>query len=511
MKISVCMIVWNEENLIGKAIGSTEGLADEVIVVDTGSEDQTVELARELGARVVTGIDRMHKGEARNRAQDEASGDWIVILDADEQIADPGGLREFLQVTDARALYIRGLSFDKDGNQNLGQSQMRVWRRGTYRYKYRAHEVPLPTDGWGKTAYTQFIWEHRPPGNRGWKSDYTMDRLKLDVKENPTDARPHFYLGRQHIYRGEWNQGEVMLRKYLVLGGTQDKADAWHLLSYVPWRDKVEDLYRAHAANPLRRDWFGALAEHYHKQGKDAQAVPLLYGALQIPPPATAYCTQVWYGPHIHDLLARCLWKLKRYQEGREQARLAVALDPDSERLRDNLQWFEDKIEGPDAAYYDRVYRETDQEWTREIAEAVAPHVVGDVLDLGCGLGFLAEQVGGDYLGIDWSQEAIDRARARDGRGRFELGDLRNGAKWPEADTVVLAEVLEHLADPAGLVQKARALARKRLVVTVPVNMPDRAHVKPQWSKGDLRVLLPECELSRISDGQRWLAVEDVG
>jgi glycosyltransferase involved in cell wall biosynthesis len=101
MKISVCMITWNEETLLPVAIESVGGLADEIIVVDTGSSDKTIEVAQGLGCIVHTGADRMHKAESRNKAIEESTGDWVVILDADEQIADPAGLREFLETTDA--------------------------------------------------------------------------------------------------------------------------------------------------------------------------------------------------------------------------------------------------------------------------------------------------------------------------------------------------------------------------------------------------------------------------
>jgi len=63
MKVSLCMIVRNEEKLLAQAVASAEGLVDEVVVVDTGSTDRTVEVAARAGAIVITGADRMHKGE----------------------------------------------------------------------------------------------------------------------------------------------------------------------------------------------------------------------------------------------------------------------------------------------------------------------------------------------------------------------------------------------------------------------------------------------------------------
>jgi glycosyltransferase involved in cell wall biosynthesis len=348
MKISVCMIAWNEEEIIDKAIKSTEGLADEVIVVDTGSSDGTVEICKELGAKTFTGADRMNKGESRNRAIEESSGDWVVILDADEQIAQPKALRKFLETTDADAVYIKLAYVDGEGNHTLSYAQMRVWKRNAYRYKYRAHEVPTPTNGWGKLVHTDFIWEHRPPKDRTWKSDYTLNRLLLDVKENPGNARPVYYLGRQYMYRQEWELALENLNKYLESPGV-DKADAWHCLAKcykgLGQEDKqIEMLFMACASRPGRREWWGELAEIHHAKGNDNVAIGLLKCALEQPMPPKSYIRHYWYGAHIYDLLARCLWKLEKYEEGYDYMSKAVELEPSNQRLKTNLEWFERKL-----------------------------------------------------------------------------------------------------------------------------------------------------------------------
>nr|NIQ90672.1 glycosyltransferase [Deltaproteobacteria bacterium] len=277
MLVSVCMIVRNEAAILAKAIESTKGLADEVVILDTGSTDGTVALARELGAVVLTGGDRMHKAESRNSAAAASSGEWTVILDADEQIADPVGLREHLQQTDAQALFIKLAYMDANDNPTLSYAQMRIWRRGTYQYKYRAHEVPLPTNGWGKREYTDFVWEHRPPPDRVWKSDYTLNRLLLDVEENPEDARPLYYLGRQYMYRQEWTLALETLEAYLAFSGI-DEADAWHCVARCykglgDEKQQIKALFTACAAQPGRREWWGELAEIYHSRGQDSIAV----------------------------------------------------------------------------------------------------------------------------------------------------------------------------------------------------------------------------------------------
>ena len=300
---------------------------------------------------MLTGGDRMHKGKSRNHVIDASSGEWVVILDADEQIADPVGLRAHLEATDAQALFIKLAYMNGSGEPTLSFQQMRCWKRGTFEYKYRAHELPVAVNGWGKVEHTGFVWEHRPPADRVWKSNYTLDRLVLDVAENPDDQRPLYYLGRQHMYRKEWEMALDRLTAYLEKAA-HDEADAWHCVSLCHYglgqeKKRIAALYQACAAAPHRREWWGELATYYHGKGQDNIAAGLLKCALEQPVPPKSYIKHHWYGPHIYDLLARCLWKLKRYEEGKEYASTAAVLAPDNERLQKNLKFFTD-ILAPD-------------------------------------------------------------------------------------------------------------------------------------------------------------------
>jgi glycosyltransferase involved in cell wall biosynthesis len=84
VSLSVCFIARNEERNLPRAIRSVQGVADEIIVADTGSTDRTVELAVELGAKVSHFVWCDDFAAARNFGLDRATGDWVLWLDADE-------------------------------------------------------------------------------------------------------------------------------------------------------------------------------------------------------------------------------------------------------------------------------------------------------------------------------------------------------------------------------------------------------------------------------------------
>lgn len=86
--ISLCMIARDEAARIGPAIHSCAGVADEVIVVDTGSTDRTVDIARECGARVVQTPWQDDFSKPRNLSFELATGEWLLVLDCDEQLQE---------------------------------------------------------------------------------------------------------------------------------------------------------------------------------------------------------------------------------------------------------------------------------------------------------------------------------------------------------------------------------------------------------------------------------------
>jgi len=86
MKLSLAMIAKNEAGFIGHCLASVHGLVDEMILVDTGSSDATVEIARQHGADVSHFPWGDDFSAARNRSLERCTGDWILILDADEAI-----------------------------------------------------------------------------------------------------------------------------------------------------------------------------------------------------------------------------------------------------------------------------------------------------------------------------------------------------------------------------------------------------------------------------------------
>jgi len=524
------MIVWNVEDILLRALESTVGLADEVIIVDTGSDDNTVKVAQDFGAKVFVGADRMHKGESRNKALEAATGDWTVVLDSDEVVADPKAVREYLEATDAEAVFVR-IEYKGDLDETtMFFYQMRAWQRGAYEYRYRAHEIPIPSNGVkGTTYYSDLVWNHYRQKDASWKTQYTLDRLLLDVEEHPEATRPLFYIGRQYFYMGEWERAISWLQKYLdgTLEADRDCGEAYGLMFHCHNRlgnpdEALRYLYDALRVEPYRRDWYGKIAEIHHTAGRYNLALGFLKAMFEIEVTKGTYINRVWYGHYPHDLAARCLWKLGRYDEGREYAETTLALDPINQRLKDNLAFFVDKTEAQSDGYYDAIYAEQeDQPWLWEklehFASITSAHTVGSVLDLGCGPGVLANSVSFDhpYLGIDFSAEAIRLASEKNlhPAATFIKADLRD-LSWQELgpyDTVVLSEVLEHLDSPQEIVNLALQVARRRVVVTVPVNMSDPGHIKPEWSREDLIELLnPLTIVEMILDGVFWLAIKEI-
>ena len=87
MTLSVCSVSYNEEWNIARTLNSVKDIADEIILVDSGSTDKTREIAESLGAKVSIIKPYLGCGLQKNAAIEKATGDWILFLDADEEVS----------------------------------------------------------------------------------------------------------------------------------------------------------------------------------------------------------------------------------------------------------------------------------------------------------------------------------------------------------------------------------------------------------------------------------------
>src|SRR5579863_6741461 len=146
--ISVCMIVKNEERFLAQALRSIAGVADEIIVTDTGSSDRTVEIARSFGADVIEREWRNDFAWARNQSLERASKRWILSLDADEELTEESKdvLRALKSVPAYReALFVRFLnqSDDYKGTGAMSHALVRIFPNDpAIRYRGLIHEFP---------------------------------------------------------------------------------------------------------------------------------------------------------------------------------------------------------------------------------------------------------------------------------------------------------------------------------------------------------------------------------
>jgi hypothetical protein len=95
--LSAAIISRNEESVIGRALASIRPYTDEIIVVDTGSEDSTIEIARQFDARIIERPWTDDFSEARNSALSACRGNWILSVDCDEELLANNAVGGFLQ------------------------------------------------------------------------------------------------------------------------------------------------------------------------------------------------------------------------------------------------------------------------------------------------------------------------------------------------------------------------------------------------------------------------------
>ncbi len=215
-KISACTIAKNEENTIPLSIDSYKYFVDEIIVVDTGSSDNTVKVAKEHGAHVYHYEWNNDFAAAKNAALDRATGDWIIFLDADEYFVEGCGkrIREAIVEAEKRgngSIGCRMLNLNtKTGGIIADIYSVRVMKRG-FRYRFAIHEEPYREDGKDILSVdkTWFYLYHTgyTPEIIGDKAQRNLDYM-IEQMEKETD------ITRKTVYKSYLCDSYVNLKNY---------------------------------------------------------------------------------------------------------------------------------------------------------------------------------------------------------------------------------------------------------------------------------------------------------
>ncbi len=152
-RLSLCMIVRDEEEILPSFLAHARGLWDELVAVDTGSRDRTIEILAGAGARV---IERPWQGDfaaARNASLDAASGAWVVVLDADEMVSPDLVAAARTALTDESAGAATLALRNRMPHGHVGETRLlRAFRRDpSIRFRHAIHEDPSE----GVRAYLQ--------------------------------------------------------------------------------------------------------------------------------------------------------------------------------------------------------------------------------------------------------------------------------------------------------------------------------------------------------------------
>jgi tetratricopeptide (TPR) repeat protein len=232
-RVSLCMIVKNEEANLPACLASVADLVDEVVVVDTGSSDATREVAATVTARVFEFPWVDDFAAARNESLRHATGDWIFWLDADDRLDEESRhkLRAlFAGLKNENVAYVMKClcASDTPGGADTVVDHVRLFRNDPLlRWKYRVHEQILPAvraQG-GEVRWADVVIRHvgyQDPALRHRKLERDLGLLRREVADQPDDPFTLFNLGSVYQELGRTAEALPILQRSLALSHPTD-------------------------------------------------------------------------------------------------------------------------------------------------------------------------------------------------------------------------------------------------------------------------------------------------
>jgi glycosyltransferase involved in cell wall biosynthesis/acetyltransferase-like isoleucine patch superfamily enzyme len=227
------MIVKNEESCLEACLNSVKG-ADEIVIVDTGSTDKTIEIAKKYTDKVFSGPEYLWRDDfafSRNQCLEKCTGDWVLIIDADETL-EPDGMekiRAIVASTAKDAVFFHAVS--SDVSRELHRS-IRLIKRDKALWKGRIHNYLTVSSG--EDSDIRIVYGHSDAHKND--PDRAIRILTKVLAENPKAARERYFLAREYWVRRDYVKAVEHYSAYLQVSTyIPEMADAWLMLSRCFW------------------------------------------------------------------------------------------------------------------------------------------------------------------------------------------------------------------------------------------------------------------------------------
>ncbi|MHB1417774.1 MAG: glycosyltransferase, partial [Chloroflexota bacterium] len=345
--VSLCMIVRDEEANLPGCLESVRDLADEVIVVDTGSTDRTVQVAESFGAKAYYFPWCNDFAAARNESLLRATGDWILYLDADERLEDGGcqKIRELVDAGkyDAYSLEIRNVKSDGSGEADTTHTYSRLFRnRPDVRFEGTVHEQIYP-------ALYRAAMEVGPADVRivhlGYdlseeemkrKAERNLPMLLLQRRGFPNDLLVRVNLANAYLMAGHSADAMSEFRAAVATPSPEYHARAYAYLMIAELllnheKDPEGAMTAARAALELNSDLIGprlVLAEAAIAKGDYPEAIAELKEVVRLGPlvrPSPHRIDQVKPKDWTLKMLGACQFKVGQYADAADSLKEGCA------------------------------------------------------------------------------------------------------------------------------------------------------------------------------------------
>lgn len=357
-KVCVYAICKDEEKFVDRWMDSMSE-ADVIVVADTGSTDNSIEMLKKRGAIVnsIT-VNPWRFDKARNKSMKFIPKDVDICVCTDiDEVFEPGW-RKLLEKTwkpnTTRLKYSYTWNFNEDGSPGVTFLYEKIHKNGGFKWVYPVHEV-LEYSGKepDKYAYCSDIkLYHKADPNKS-RSSY-LPLLELSVKEDPNNDRNVHYLGREYMFYGKWDKCIETLEKHLKLPSATWKDERCASMRYIAraYREKNDYLnskiwlYRAIAEAPYLREPYVEMAKLEYLESNWPLIYSMVEETLRIKEKPESYINEAFCWDYtIYDLGAISCYNLEMFKKSLDFAKTAFDMSPNDERLKENYELIKKKNE----------------------------------------------------------------------------------------------------------------------------------------------------------------------